>query len=417
MTFSLKNIIRVAVLTQDSKKWPTYDGKSLTRWQYLTASEATRCVRELSFNKTVEAATQPVENFWDNMSDDEFQRRLDEMSDDDVRGIFERGNTIEDWIVSRLLEVQGPGEEYMFLGDDQRSFYSDKHRISGTPDGLHLDYNRMEYRTLEFKSSQNPISAAKDAHISQVQINASLIYGLSDALSEIYDIPLSGMTCAGTNILYVNSDNFLTMNEYEIPFDGRHVRFKEAAAKAKALFGTTPSGELLPVPPETLKPEGLEKNGCYFCAFKRQCAGIEEHRGNAERRARLENIIARAEGNRKLPEMPKFASDADRKVIVRAIIDYADYRAAGKDAEAHMDALKPALKEFALRHKNAKVKFSEDGHNVSVSVSTSNRAGGIDKDKLAAFLIEHGAELSDFEKPGTTSEALYVTVKPDVTGV
>ena len=194
MAFSLKNIIRVAVLTQDSKKWPTYDGKSLTRWKYLTASEATRCVRELAFNKTVEAVTVPVPDFWDNMSDDEFQQRLNNMRDDDVRGIFERGNTIEDWIVRRLLEVQGPNEEYLFLGDQQRSFYSDKYRISGTPDGLYLDYDAMEYRTLEFKSSQNPISSAKDAHISQVQINASLIYGLRDEISEIYDVPLSGMT-------------------------------------------------------------------------------------------------------------------------------------------------------------------------------------------------------------------------------
>ena len=274
----------------------------------------------------------------------------------------------------------------------------------------------MEYRTLEFKSSQNPISSAKDAHISQVQINASLIYGLRDELSEIYDVPLSGMTCAGTNILYVNSDNFLTMSEYEIPFDAGHVRFMQAAAKAKALFKKADDGELLPAPPETLVPEGLEKNGCYFCAFKRECAHIEEHRGNADKRARLENIIARAEGNKALPEFPKFAADAEKKVIVKAIIDYADYRAAGKDAEAHMDALKPALKEFALRHKNAKVKFSEDGHNISVSVSTSTRAGGIDKDKLSAFLLAHGAELSEFEKPGTTSETLYVTVKPDVTG-
>lgn len=416
MTFSLKNILRVAVLTQPPKKWPTYDGKELIRWQYITASEATRCVRELSFNKTMEAAHRPIPNFWESMSDEEFDRRLSEMADDDVRGIFERGNTIEDWIVKNLQAVQGPGEEYLFLGEEQRSFYTDKYRISGTPDGLHLDYNRMEYRTLEFKSSQNPISVAKDAHVSQVQTNSSLIYGLREDITKIYDVPLDSMTCAGTNLLYVNSDNFLTMNEFEIPFDDGHVRFMTAAAKAKALFAKAPSGEVLPVPPENLVPEGLKTNGCFFCAFKRECAAIEERRGNEEQRARLGNIIARAEGNRKLPEMPKFSADEERRVIVKALIDYADFRAAGKDAEEHMNAMKPALKEWAQRHKNAKVKFEEDGHQFSVSVSTTSRSG-LDKDKLAAFLLAHGATVEDFEKPGAVSETLHVTVKPSVTGV
>lgn len=412
MSFSLKNIIRVAVLTQPGKKWPTYDDKQLTRWQYVSASESSRCIRELSFNKTVEAATKFVPDFWDSMSDEEFQRRLDEMGDNDMRGIFERGNTIEDWIVSRLQDVVGPGEEYMFLGEDQRSFYTDKYRVSGTPDGLHLDYNRMEWRTLEFKSTQNPITQVKAAHVSQVQTNASLLKYLADDLTERFDIPLSSMTPAGTNVLYVGTDNYLDMTEFQLPFDDKHVSFKTAAAKAKALFAKGNDGVVYPVPPETVKAEGIETNGCYFCAFKRQCADIEAARGNALQRERLSGIIARAEGSRKLPEMPQFSADAERKVVVKAIIDYANYRAAGKDAEAHMDALKPALKEWARRHKDSKVKFEEDGHAISISVSTTNRAGGIDKDKLAAFLLKYGATVADFEKSGTTSETLNVTVKP-----
>lgn len=412
MTFSLKNVLRVAVLTQPSKKWPTYDGQELTRWQYLSASENTRCVRELSFNKTMEAAAKPIPNFWEQMSDEEFDRRLAEMGDDDIRGIFERGNAIEDWIVKNTLSVQAPGEEYLFLGEEQRSFYTDKYRISGTPDGLRLDYDRMTWRTLEFKSTQNPISAPKAAHVSQVQVNASLIEGLKAEITQIYDVPLDSMTCEGSTLLYVNSDNFLTMNEYDLPFDDKHIKFFEAAAKAKALFSLSPGGEFLPTPPELLVAEGLKTNGCFFCAFKRQCADIEERRGNEQQRERLGAIIARAEGNRKLPEMPKFSADEERKVVVKAILDYADFRAAGKDAEAHMDALKPALKDWAQRHKNAKVKFEEDGHAISISVSTTNRAGGIDKDKLAAFLLQHGASVADFERDGSVSETLHVNVKP-----
>lgn len=412
MPFSMKNALRVAVLTQPSKKWPTYDGKELTRWQYLSASENTRCIRELSFNKTMEAANTHIPDFWEQMSDEEFTRRLSEMGDNDVRGIFERGNTIEDWIVKNALAVQADNEEYLFLGEDQRSFYTDKYRISGTPDGVLLNYDLMTWRTLEFKSTQNPISAPKAAHVSQVQVNASLIEGLKEELTQIYDVPLDGMTCEGSTLLYVNSDNFLTMNEYNFDFDEGHVKFFEAAAKAKALFTQAPSGEILPTPPELLVAEGLKTNGCFFCAFKRQCAEIEEQRGNVQQREKLGAIIARAEGNRKLPEMPKFSADEERKVVVKAILDYADFRAAGKDAETHMDALKPALKEWAQRHKNSKVKFEEDGHAISISVSTTNRAGGIDKDKLAAFLLQHGASVSDFEKDGSTSETLHVNVKP-----
>ena len=45
-------------------------------------------------------------------------------------------------------------------------------------------------------------------------------------------------------------------------------------------------------------------------------------------------------------------------------------------------------------------------------MSTSNRPGGIDKDKLIAFLIDHGADIADFENPGSKSETLTVNVKP-----
>lgn len=411
MPLSLKQAIRVAVLTQEHKKWPTYDGQFLARHDYLTASENEKCVRSLAFQKQAEKSMVPIPNFWEEMPDEEFDRLLALMPDDDMRGIFERGNLIEEWAVRRLKEVQGPDEEYMFMGDEQVSFYTNKYRISGTPDGLHLNYSDMTYRVIEFKSSQNPIYSAKRQHVSQAQTNQALIEGLKEPITEIFDIPLSSMKCEGSNLLYINSDNFLGMNEFQLEHDPSHESFFRAAAKARALFDV--QGDVVHVnDPATLKPEGLYNNGCFFCPFKFECAAIEERRGNDETRARLNTAIERAAGNRKLPEMPKFAADTDKKQVVKALLDYSEFKKQEKDAEKHIEALKPAIKAWAAGHKNGKVAFEEDGHLFKISLSSSSRAGGIDKAKLTEFLLQHGMTTADFEKEGGVTETLNVTVKP-----
>src|SRR5690606_26119329 len=127
-------------------------------------------------------------------------------------GIFARGNWMEEWIVQKLKEGVEPGEDFYFLGDEQVSFYSNAIKVSGTPDGLYVNYNTMTYRWLEFKSTQNPITAPKAAHKRQILTNMGLVEHLKetdDRLDEFLDIPLSSMELEGGNLVYVDSSNYL----------------------------------------------------------------------------------------------------------------------------------------------------------------------------------------------------------------
>ena len=83
MAAFIKDIIRHSVLTDPGNKWPTFDGGNLTRSDFVTASEAANCSRRLAFEKEAERSTVTIQNYWDTLSDEEFQARMDAMGDDD----------------------------------------------------------------------------------------------------------------------------------------------------------------------------------------------------------------------------------------------------------------------------------------------------------------------------------------------
>ena len=410
--FSLKDALRIHILTQEGKKWPTYDGGNLTRWEFVSASEASSCVRQLSFRKMMERDAVFIPDFWGSISDEDFQARLDSMGDDDKLGIFERGNWMEEWVVKSLLASATPDEEYALLGDGQRSLYTFDKRVSGTPDGLYINHASQTYRVLEFKSSQNQTVMARQAHITQLLVNMGLLDYLvqQGKADEAIDLPLSSYTMLPGKLLYVLTDNYLTMAEFDVEYDGG-AEFTLAATKAKALF--TAKGDDVDLrSPDTLMPEGLENNGCFFCEFKGACRAIEEKRNDAAHVKKLKEVADRAAG-RSLPKMPEFRA-LSKIEAMSALANYQKFKADEKTAKKNADALKPAIKEWCREEQIiGKHEWAADGDKFTVNYSESTRIGSIDKEKLNAFLNGHGKSDEDFRKPPTETDRLTVKVVPE----
>lgn len=417
MKFSLKDAIRVAVLTEPGKKWPTYDGKTLNRHQYVTASEATNCARRLAFEKKAGMGAVYVENFWENLSDDEFNKCLDDMKDTDPRGIFARGNLIEEWIVRQLLVTVGPNEEYMLLGDEQRSFYSDKYRTSGTPDGLYLNHATKTWRVLEFKSTQNPVTAPKYAHVTQLRMNMGLIKSLAEEgkLDEPLDFPFSSYTLESGLLLYVDACNYLSIQEFEVEYDEGEAHGR-AFEKAKKVF-IKKDGVLHVREPAEVEPEGLNGagNGCFFCTKKAECQAIEMLKQDEQNVNKLRELSDKAAGRSVVPAMPTFRS-LGQSELVAVLANYARFKAQEKEAKKAADKLKPEIvrywEEEGLRDKT---KFQSGDDVVEWNYTTSVRKGGIDTVILDDFLINAGLENSseDFRKADSVSTRLTVKVTPE----
>lgn len=408
MTFSLKEAIRVAVLTEPSKKWPTYDGKMLKRHEFVTASEASKCIRELAFQKHEEKATVAVPDYWDSMTDEEFYAHLNAMRDDDKRGIFARGNMIEAWAVDRLLESAADDEEYLFVGDGQRSFHSAT-RVSGTPDGIYVNHSTQTMRVLEFKSSQNPVAGPRQGHVNQLQVNVGLINHLAEKglLDEPLDFPFSTYKLEGGNLLYINSDNLLSMDEFPVDYDDAEA-YLRASAKAKRLF---PKGEL--AAPESLPAEGMNSyNGCFFCPFKGRCADIEASNKDKASAAKLRGLIDKQAGKSGLPRMPEF-KHVRKEEAAALLSSFFHAKQEEKLAKQKQKELRPGIETFCKQETSGKAKFQIGEDVFDVSLTESTRKGSVDTEKLEPALQEHGMTVDDFRKPETQTSTLRVKVTPE----
>lgn len=412
MTTFIKDIIRYAVLTDDDNKWPTFDGGTLTRSDFVTASEAANCSRRLSFTKQAERDTVSIPDYWDTLSDEEFQARMDAMGDDDKRGIFARGHHMELWVEDRLRAGLEEHEKLICAGKRQLSFYLEGARVSGTPDGMLLDTEARTIKFIEVKSTDNPMSSPRWGHVNQTQVNMGIVDRLigNYVLGSIQGRYLNDYTVLGGSILYINPSNYLTMQEFWLPYDNG-AAVDAAADKAKRLFAADYSITL----PEDLPPEGLNQwGGCTFCEFKSLCRYIEELKGQTDTVGKLRALM---DGTTPATtrQVPFFSGDAQREDVLRVIADYDKWNKAEKDAEGHKKALKGAIVEWVRKQPGMKAKFEDNGRLFKVSLSQSERVGGFDADALEKFLTDRDEDLKNFRKAPTKTETLLVSV--DVTGV
>lgn len=401
----LNTIIRETLMTRKSDSWPTYDGSTLTRSDFITASEANKCLRNLAFTKHDERATAVIEDYWDQMSVEEYNRRLEAFTHiNSPQGIFDRGHNIEAWAVRQIRAGLTDDEVFLFAGEYQRSFYDAKDRVSGTPDGVFLDEDGKMWLT-EFKSSNTPVAAPKSGHETQVLVNIGLIEHLikKHGVKKVLGHDNLPDKFAGGTLLYILADDYLNMSEFPVEHDAGALYVK-TSQRAKKLF--KPDGSL--TRPSELPPEGITNNGCFFCKYKQICAAVEEEHRDASNLAKLRNIIDKETG--KKPTMPVFKAAADRDKVIKLLIKYDDLSQTEKDAKEQKDAIKASIKEWVAMQEDMKCKFSALGRKISVSLSRSERAGGVDKKKLEAFLESVGAKYSNYVKPSTEVETLRVTV-------
>lgn len=406
MTYSMKEAIRIAVLTKEANSWPTFDGGNLKRSENVTASEATTCVRRLAFQKNEEAKAVPVQSYWGNMDPNEFYARLDLLRDDSKEGIFERGHNVEAWAVSQLLEMRQEDEEFLFVGQCQVSFYLVDSHVSGTPDGIYVNHSEQTWQILEFKSSVNRVTSPRDYHTSQVLVNMGIVKSLLDR--EWLDVSFVGYEMEPGLLLYIDPSNYLTMDEFEVTWDGG-AALEQAKAKARALFRKD-GLQTICNSPDTLAPEGLSKvGGCMFCDYKAQCYDIE---ARLKHKATSEKLRALLEGNGKsVPKMPTFGTDTPREQVLRIIADYDAFNKAEKDAKAHKDALKESIASWVKSQEGMIATFEDNGRLFRVSLSQSERAGGVDTDKLGKYLADKNEDLDNFRKGPSKVETLLVSVK------
>lgn len=402
---NLTDCIKSAVLTAPANSWPTYDGQNLKRNQYVTASEASTCIRSLAFQKKKERYTTEIPNFWETVDEAHFQKLLEDMGPNDPRGYFTRGHNVEAWIVEQLRAVEQEDEFFMFLGEDQISFHNAVDRVSGTPDGMYYNKATQELWLLEFKSAKTPVSEPRYSHRTQVQVNMGLIQSLRSDPKFIElvggDLP---ETFAGAKILYIDPSHYLTLQEFEVPYDGG-LLYNRAKNVAKALFK---GAEL--TPPEKLKPKGLETNGCYFCDFKNECATVEHAKRDEANTARLRALIDKESGGLP-PAAPVFASDTPRKQVMDCIVRYDEFSNQEKEAKKQKERLKSSIKDWLATQTGTKATFQDGGSLVNVSLSYSERKGGLDAAAIEAKLQEMGADISDYTKASIDIETLRVTVK------
>lgn len=411
--------LRAALMTEPANKWPTFNGGNLLRHEFLTASEAAKCVRELSFQKIEEADVfartggDKSDTFWDDMSDEEYEARLKTMEADGPYGIFARGHNVEAWAVSMLKSVELPNEKYMFVGKDQRSFFVAGHRLSGTPDGIHINFDDNSMTLLEFKSSNAPTVSPRPAHVKQVLINMGIIKmlmrhnKLPDG-DEKYSWMMDCIENFNTGrLVYIRADNYMDIAEFKIEWDGGEA-YNHAMTKARELF-VVEDGQQYVKHPVHLKPEGLtNRYMCTFCKKKAACMDIEQAKNDEKNVAALKQILAG--DSYEAPRIP-FFGEAEKERIISVLLEYSDLKTAAKTADEQAAALREAIIEWVKKQEGRKAKFVAGDNNISVSFSTSERAGGIDKDALKSALEEVGLDIASFEKPSTEVDTLRVTVK------
>jgi hypothetical protein len=404
--------IKAATLTQEHKRWPTFDGKMLKRHNFLSASESTKCIRSLSFQKRAEVTTTPNDNHFADMPNEDFDKLVDGLGARSPIGYFDRGDNIEEWAVKRLRDGLPEHMDLLFAGTEQRSFYTENARVSGTPDGLLIDLEQHLMWIVEFKSVSEVPGAPKSDHVNQTQVNAGLIAYLihtmgSEKFAETtmmreYLVEGELPKMMGGLLLYIDSSNYMDQRQFTLEFDQGEA-FMEVGKKALSLF--TSKGQIQR--PVDLPGEGIEKRSCYFCKHKRECALIEEAQGHVEETKALEKMDAKPK-----PQVsPIFSSALDEKNVTLAAEEYI---VAESNVALWTDLLntaKDSLKVYTDTQEGL-VEIPAFDKVVRCKLSESTRKGAIDTKALDHTLEVNDLGVSDdYRKASSTSTSFRVTIK------
>lgn len=427
-------MMRHSILTQDSQKWPTWDGKTVHRSSVLTSSEATGCVRMLAFNKRKERqklreakGTNSV-TYWGEKDSDELRRALEAIGDG-PEGIFARGHNVEAWLVGQLKGYADQSEtiSVMHTGNDQVSFNVMASRLSGTPDGLMVDEGDYKMHLLEVKSSNRwMMSQPSFPHRHQVLQNIAIIKRIADKVGHYEFYKMMGWDnyfefqgdslpeFSSGQIIYINPANYLETVEHTIPFDD-FTAYDAARVKAKLLFPRDEeTGKRRLEKPENLAAQGLTRpGGCTFCDHKSKCAAIEKANGR-----KYENFdVVDLEDDGDFPKIEARASvqEKEAQLLTRFSKAKALESAGKKEAEKLKGDVKALFAAHGIEEGQSAVLDLEFTDlqaygNFKVRRTVSTRKGGVDDEWLESVLHTAGFKgLDDFRKEPTITESISVT--------
>jgi hypothetical protein len=395
----LELLIKSSVMGAGPSSWPTFNGRTVARMDYLTASEATNCIRQLSFNKLSEHQSKD----WDLvMTDDQFSMLVASQSATSPDGYFQRGHNIEAWIVEQLQAGAAENEKFIFLGDDQVSFYDEVTRVSGTPDGIFYDVETKEMWLLEFKSVGSQVYSARSNHINQTQVNMGLIEAISvndkpgtgdvllalleEAGVELVDGRLPDWS--GAMLLYVQSSNYFDQKEFHYDYDDG-LAYATAVKRAKQLFSGDEEQINQLRRPSSLVAEGVAQNKCAFCDHKKACAHlIKIMEGEEAAREMLAEHIPMA--------LPDFKSTKTKSALVKMALDYVEADIEIKDRQKAQKQIKDEVSAFVLVDCSGKLEMECSEGVGKIMVRENAGRTTLDKDKLG----QAGIDLDQYEKVG-----------------
>ncbi len=399
MTDLLKSMIISSVMGEGAKSWPTFAGATLNRAAYLTASEAGKCIRQLSFDKLAEFALHKRQK---DLTDDEFSLLVESQTGTSPDGYFQRGHNVEAWVVEQILAVADDNEHFMCLGDDQVSFYDTVTRVSGTPDGFLYNEDTHEFWLLEFKSVGSQVYSPRSEHVRQCQVNMGLISHIAGDKRERYSNALLKLFAnngvrlssgklpewSGVKLLYVQSSNYFDMREFSIDYDGGSM-FQAAVKKSKKLFSGKEEQIKQLARPADLPAEGIAQNKCVFCAHKNACRNlILQQEG--------EDMVKTMDKSMGIKPLPDFKSNKSRAELVRAVDTYASNQIELQDLKKVQDEAKDEIKRFILLDCSGKYAGAFGETKYKVTVSESKGKSTLDKSAMGA----DGIDLEKYMKTG-----------------
>lgn len=230
-----------AAVNAAEMRWPTYDGKTLDRRAYVSASEIGKCARMIWFSKNL--TLEGGKFYW---------------------GYAQRGHAHEAWIVEQLRAFE---HEYgwNYIGDEQVSFYDGYQ--SGTPDGVFSKENFWGLTDFKSIDPRKKVTALPDpVHIKQVVQNMDLV-------EHCLDVEFDGALLA-----YSNASDYSIVHEFWIPRKSPQVGEMMIQLEDRAEYIMNAKSA------EEIEPEGLYTGDCTNCPFKAECSGAIQQKKNEVKR-------------------------------------------------------------------------------------------------------------------------------------
>ena len=332
----------------------TADGALHDRSQTVGGSENHTCIRRLWFAKR---GTAPDPGYRDNW------------------GFFQRGHTVEDWLVGLITDALPEGYRLLYTGKDQRTLVSG--RLSATPDGLliasdgGLSAGGGEELVIEIKSldPRSNLDTPKHQHIHQVQIQMGLFRETTKHQPE------------RALLLYVNASDYSHIVEHQVEFDPG--RYAEAKSRADRVFDTPRAADL--------PAEGAWDDSCRYCPFTEAC-------GVAVVEAAPRQSYAQGTSTDLEPE----DLDTLKSLVLERDGVVCEIEELTRDKKILEERIKLELRRHDLK------KIEGEGWSISHSLVAGRRS--LDTDALETALDEAGLDLDDFYKTGRESERLTIKV-------